>query len=149
MIQHLAAAALLALLPISALAGQTVSVSEAWVRASITALRPGVAYLTLESRTDDRLTGATTPAADEVMIHSSEEADGVSRMVHLPALELHAGEPVVLAPGGVHLMLVGLVAKLEEGTSFPMTLRFEKAPEVTIEVPVLGMAAQGPGEAGQ
>lgn len=147
MIQHFAAAALLALLPVSALADQTVSVSQPWARASIAASRPGVAYLTLESRTGDRLTGATTPAAHEVMIHSSEEVDGVSRMVHLPTLELPAGEPVVLAPGGVHLMLVGLAVKLEEGTSFPMTLRFEEAADVTIEVPVLGMAAQGPGEA--
>ncbi|HET7409704.1 MAG TPA: copper chaperone PCu(A)C [Paracoccaceae bacterium] len=149
MIQPFAAAALLALLPMSALADQTVSVSQPWARASIIASRPGAAYLTLESRTGDRLTGASTPAADELMIHAAEEANGVSRMVHLPALDLPAGEPVTLAPGGMHLMLVGLAAKLEEGASFPMTLRFERAPDLTIKVPVLGIAARGPEDMSQ
>lgn len=146
---RLAAAALALLLPAFAIAEEVVAVTKPWARASITASRPAAAYMTIESRTGDRLTGISTPVADEVVVHGIREENGVNRMIHVPALELPAGKPVTLAPGGMHVMLMGLDAKLVEGESFPMTLRFENAPEVTIAVPVLGIAAQGPGEAGQ
>ena len=46
-------------------------------------------------------------------------------MSHLETLELAPGQAVTLAPGGMHLMLMGLREKLVEGESFPVTLRFE------------------------
>ncbi|MCC6756118.1 MAG: copper chaperone PCu(A)C, partial [Solirubrobacterales bacterium] len=55
---------------------------------------------------------------------------------------------VTFAPGGMHLMLMGLGAGFDEGTHFPLTLTFETAGAVTVEVPVLGVAATGP-EGGQ
>lgn len=134
--------ALAAALPFPAMA--EVSVSAPWARASILASRPGAAYLTLKSDAPDRLTGVESPVAGQVMIHAGDQAGGVSRMAALDALELPAGEPVILAPGGTHLMLMGLEAKLEEGTTFPLTLRFERGGAVTVEVPVLGIAAMGP-----
>ena len=148
MMVRFSAAALALLIPVSALA-ESVLVTQPWARASITASRPAAVYLTLESPAGDRLTGITTPVAEQVVVHATEEENGISRMVHVPALQLPAGEPVTLAPGGAHVMLMGLDAKLVEGESFPMTLRFENAPELTVEVPVLGIAAQGPDEAGR
>ena len=118
MMTRLAAAALTVLLPASSLAEVAVAVTEPWARASITASRPAAAYMTLESRTGDRLTGISTPVADEVMVHAVREENGVNRMVHLPALDLPAGEPVTLAPGGMHVMLIGLSAKLVEARLF-------------------------------
>lgn len=141
-----AALAMLLLLPVAGLAGEAVTVIQPWARASIMASRPGAAYLAIESPADDRLTAVGTPVADEVLIHAVEEENGVRRMVHLPDLDLPAGQPVTLAPGVTHLMLIGLHEKLAEGGSFPMTLRFEHAPDITVEVPVLGIAAQGPQE---
>ena len=127
-----------------------VSISDPWARASILESRPGVAYLTIESAISDRLMQVSTPVAEKVMIHETKTgADGVSQMHHIMALELPAGKEVLLAPGGLHLMLMGIVAKLEEGTSFPMTLEFENAGEVEIEVQVLNAAAMGPNETGQ
>lgn len=147
MISRLTAVGLALLLPAAALS-EEVAVTDPWARASITASRPAAAYMTIESSTGDRLIGISTPVAESVVIHAVREEDGINRMVHLPALDLPAGEPVTLAPGGMHAMLMGLDAKLVEGESFPMTLRFEKALELTIEVPVLGIAAQGPEKAG-
>lgn len=49
----------------------------------------------------------------------------------------------------MHLMLMGLQDKLSEGTTFPMTLSFENAGEITVEVSVLGIAAVGPREAAE
>ena len=141
------AAALLFACPAIALA--EVTVSEPWARASILASRPGAAYLSLTSDTGDRLLSVTTPVAGRVMIHAAEtDANGVSRMVHLEALDLPADQIVALTSGGMHLMLMSLEGKLEEGTRFPLTLTFETAGEITVEVPVLGVAATGP-EGGQ
>ena len=145
--KFIAAAALALLIPISATGEGVVTVSQPWARASVTASRPAAAYLTLESARGDRLTGISTPIANEVTIHAFQEANGVSRMVHLSDLDLPPGEPLTLAPGSMHLMLLDLGAKLEEGDSFPMTLSFETSADIEVEVPVLGIAARGPEDA--
>ena len=132
-----------------ALAEETVRVFDAWARATILASRPGAAYLTIESAAEDRLLGVTTPVAGQVMIHAVEKDGDVSRMKHIETLELPSGERFTLAPGGMHLMLMGLQDKLSEGTAFPMTLSFEKAGEITVDVSVLGIAAEGPREAAE
>lgn len=132
-----------------ALAEESVRVSDAWARATILASRPGAAYLTIESVSEDRLVSITTRVADHVMIHAVEKDGDVSRMKHIETLELPAGERITLAPGGMHLMLMGLQDKLSEGMTFPMTLSFENAGEITVEVFVLGIAAEGPKEAAE
>ncbi len=138
--------AVLALPPVSAMADETVRIVEPWSRATILASRPGAVYLTIESARDDRLLSVESPVADQVTIHTTEFNDDVNRMVHLDALSLPAGERVVLAPGGTHLMLMGLSERLTEGARFPVTLRFDQADEVTVTVPVLGVGADGPEE---
>ncbi|MCR5857416.1 copper chaperone PCu(A)C [Mesorhizobium sp. J428] len=127
-------------------AEESVRVFNAWARASVLASRPGAAYLTIKSASDDTLIGASTPVAERVMIHAIEKDGDVSRMKHIETLELLAGERITLAPGGMHLMLMALQDKLREGTTFPMTLSFEAAGEITVEVSVLGIAAEGPRE---
>jgi len=137
------AAVCTAMFPAAALA--EVSVSDPWARASILASRPGAAYLTMRSDADDQLLSAATPVADHVMIHGSEtDENAVTRMIHLDTVDLEAGQTVRFAPGGMHLMLMGLAGKLDEGASFPLTLTFEHAGVITVEVPVLGVAATGP-----
>lgn len=127
-----------------------ISVTDTWARASILAARPVAAYFTILSTEHDRLIDLSAPIAAKVMIHATEiGADGVSRMRHIEALELPSGQVVTLTPGSMHLMLMGIEAKLEEGTSFPMTLTFEKAGEVTVEFRVLGAAAAGPNVTGE
>lgn len=137
------AAACLAAFPASALAD--VTVTDPWARASILVSRPGAAYLTLLSDMEDRLLSAATPVAGHVMIHAAEtDANGVTRMIHLDTLDVPAEQAVRFAPGGMHLMLMGLADKLDEGAEFPLTLTFERAGTITVTVPVLGVAATGP-----
>ncbi len=114
------------------LAEESVRVSDAWARASVLASRPVASYLTIESAVEDRLLGVTTPVAGHVMIHAVEKDGDVSRMKHIETLEVPTGERITLAPGGMHLMLMGLQDKLSEGTTFPMTLSFENAGEITV-----------------
>lgn len=132
--------------PFSAVAEDAIRIIEPWARASVLASRPGAAYLAIESASDDRLLSIESPVADRIMIHVTETNDGVNRMVHLDMLDLPAGKSVVLAPGGTHLMLIGLKERLIEGAQVAVTLQFERAGEVTITVPVLAIGSRGPKE---
>ena len=93
----------------------------------------------------DRLTSASTPAAARVEIHTmAVDAQGVMRMREIDALALAPKSSLQMRPGaGLHLMLVGLKAPLKEGARFPMSLQFERAGKVEVEVVVEAPKAQG------
>lgn len=133
------------------LACETVTVGDmtiehAWSRATIGADRPGVFYveITNNGSADDALAGIATPAARMPMLHETVVADGVASMPHAMSIPVLAGQTVKLAPGGYHGMLTGLTEGLKEGGSFPVTLTFQNAGEVMVEVEVLSMRAEGP-----
>ena len=66
----------------------------------------GVAYGSIVSRKDDAVIAVSSAQAEAVEIHATETADGMSRMVRIERLELPAGEPVTLSPGGLHIMVI-------------------------------------------
>lgn len=130
-----------------------VTVWRAWSKVTIGADRPGVLYvgITNKGNTDDALVGVATPVASLPMLHETVVTYGVASMPHAMKVPIPAGASVVLAPGGYHGMLMGLTAALKDGDRFPATLTFEKAGDVTINVEVLPLRAEGPdcGDAGQ
>jgi len=71
---------------------------------------------------------------------------GMMTMRMVEDLEIPAGGSVTLAPSGTHVMLMGLKAALQKGTTFPATLRFEKAGEVAVQVMVQGIADLAPAD---
>jgi len=131
-------------------AADSVKITQPWARATVLSSRPAAAYVTLESAQGDRLVAADTPVADRVMIHAiTTDNKDVKRMTPLDGLDLPAGKPVMLAPGGTHLMLMGLSDKLSEGTQIPVTLSFQSAGKLRVMFPVLGLASDGPAEDGK
>jgi copper(I)-binding protein len=97
----------------------------------------GGAYMTIRSRDGDVLLSATTPVAGRVEMHVTEPHDGMMSMRPLTEAEVKPGAEFVFAPGAAHFMLIDLRAPLEAGTTFPITLQFEKAGNVTTNVRVL------------
>jgi copper(I)-binding protein len=82
----------------------------------------------------DTLVGIEVGFAAKGMLHTTEfSADGVARMKHVEALEIPAGDTVVLEPGGYHIMLMGLTQPLNVGDMMPATLIFERGGRVEIE----------------
>jgi hypothetical protein len=127
------------------------TIHQPWARASLGNAPNSAAYMTLETMgaTPDRLIGGSTPVAQRVELHTHVMEVGVAKMRPVEAIEVAPGAPTVLEPGGLHLMLSGLTRKLDAGTTVPLTLVFEHAGEVTLEVPVEGvMAGTGPGHDG-
>src|ERR1700743_3441826 len=84
--------------------------------------------------------GAMSPAADMVQVHEMKMDGDVMRMRELDhGLEIPAGATVTLAPGGYHLMMVGLKGPLKQGTTAPLTLVFEKAGSIDVELAIDSM----------
>ena len=85
------------------------------------------------------MTTDTAMSSDTAMGSDTTMAGGEGEMMMRPVafIELPAGVAVELKPGGYHIMLLNLVEPLEVGTSFELTLVFEHAGQITIDVPVL------------
>lgn len=142
-------------LSLSACSGQ-LSIEDPWTRP---ALIDGnsAAYMVIVNNTesDEILLGALTTAAEAVELHdvvmmdvsemegeetqdSGEMADSntAMQMVKQEFVQIHAGEAVTFEPGGLHVMLIGMQENLIDGDSITLTLIFQNAGEVVIEVPV-------------
>ena len=128
-------------------AADGIQVTEPWARATGKTARSAVAYLSVENTGDaaDTLVAASTPAAGRVALHTHIKDGDVMRMRAVQSIEVGPRSKVRLQPGGLHLMLTELKGPLAEGSHFPLTLRFEKAGEVTVEVAVQGAGSMGKG----
>jgi copper(I)-binding protein len=123
-------------------------IDHAWTRATPRGADVGIGYLTIENKgvTPDKLTGASTPAAAQAQLHEMSMDNGVMKMRPVESgLLIPPGQSVPLAPGGRHLMLMGLNGPLKEGGKMPLTLQFEKAGTVEVTLDVQAVGAQQPG----
>ncbi len=125
-----------------------VEAQGAWARATPPHASTGAIYLTLTSPTGDRLTGASSPDSSKAGVHDMRMDGNVMRMRPVEGgLDLPAGKPVTLAPGGYHIMLEDLKAPLTPGQAVPVHLTFQKAPPLDIEAQVQAIGAPGPNAA--
>jgi len=129
-------AALVAGCAFLALAQAEVTVTEPWVRGTVSGQKASGAFMGLKSSSDVRLVGASSPAAKVVEIHEMSTSDGVMRMRAIEGLPLPAGKSVELKPGGYHVMLIDLVKPLVPGEQVPISLTFLAADgrKSTVEV---------------
>jgi copper(I)-binding protein len=106
------------------------------------------AYLTITSQEPIALVGVATPAAEIAEVHEMKMDGDIMRMRMAQRIQIKAGEPLELKPGGYHVMLMALTAPLEAGQEIELSLQFEKADGSKIEMPVKAVAAQNAGGAG-
>ncbi len=117
-----------------------VSAHDAYARATPPGARTGAVYLTLRGGAgEDRLIGVESPRAERAELHATlTTPEGVMRMERLAeGLALPAGGTAILAPGGAHVMLIGLTGPLEAGGEAPLTLIFESGARLEVEAPIL------------
>jgi copper(I)-binding protein len=122
-------------------------VNNAWAGATPGKAENGVAFLTIQSPTADRLVSASSPVAKKAELHTMSMQGMVMKMRPISGVDIPADQPVSLKPGGEHIMLMGLNQPLREGQSFPLTLDFEKAGPRAVTVTVEKAGAKGPGPA--
>lgn len=123
---------------------RNIEITGPWARATPPVAKMGAAYLEIRVQAADTLVSASSPVAERVEIHATVDNNGVLQMRPLSSIPIAPGKPAQLAPGGTHIMLVGLKSPLATGTRFPLTLKFTNAGEVTVQVSVLKDAPATP-----
>jgi periplasmic copper chaperone A len=128
-----------------------IAVEGPWARATPAGARTGAVYMTLANKTNasDRLTAASSDVAAKVQIHEMSVVNGIMKMRQLTdGLGIPAGGSVTLKPGGYHVMLIGLKKPLIVGETFPLTLTFQKAGNISVTVQVKAMGAMQDNKSG-
>ncbi len=123
-----------------------VMVADPYARATPPNAKVGGAYMTLMNHGPaTRLTGASSAVAETVQIHNHTMDDsGVMRMRRVEGgIPLGKHETVTFAPGGLHVMLMGLTGPLREGETVDVRLEFEDGSTLDMTVPVKSISASG------
>ncbi len=128
-----------------------IEITGAWARNSPAMATMGAAYMTIMSTNGDRLLAASVDSAiaaaaevhevvpaegSDTSMSTGDMGSGEMVMREVEAIDVPAGEMVMLMPGGYHIMLIDLVAPLELGQTFDVVLTFETAGDVTVPVEV-------------
>lgn len=124
-------------------------ISTPWTRATVKSAKVGGGFITIKNNgaDDDQLVSGSANFTDRVELHEMKLVDDVMRMRPLAGgITIPAGGEVTLKPGGQHLMFLGLKEPLKEGAKVPVSLRFEKAGEVSISFKIKGLAAKSADE---
>ncbi len=124
--------------PLTALAQPTLSVDDAWVRAAPPAAQVLSGYFTVrnDARAPIALTRVESPNFARVEIHRSSIVDGVARMEAVDSIAVPARGEVVLAPGGLHLMLMEPLGAMSLGTTVYFVLTFDNGWTLEVTAPV-------------
>jgi copper(I)-binding protein len=123
----------------SVVAGE-LEISGGWARAMLPSQPAGAGYVTITNNGTeaDRLLSIISPAAGKVELHTMEITGDV--MVMRPVeggLDVKPGETAKLEPGGMHLMFMDVAENFSEGDVVRITLTFEKAGQVEVDLPVM------------
>jgi len=126
--------------PAAAATAATLEAVQPWSRPAA-AGTTGAGYLTLVNHGKaDALIGAETPLAQRVEMHASTMASGVMSMAQETRVPLAASGAVAFAPGGRHLMFIGLKRALRVGDHVPATLNFASGEKLKVDF-VVGTGA--------
>lgn len=119
----------LLLFPSLSFAQSPVTVDAAWSVPPVKGMQVGVAYITLTNHSDApvTLTAISGDVSNSIELHTHIMDKDIMKMRKLDSLAIKPHETVTFAPGGLHLMLIGLKRELAVGDSFPVTLHFGEA----------------------
>lgn len=121
-----------------------------WMRATPKGASVASGYMTITNRGNepDRLLSIESDIATSVEVHEMSTSGEVMKMRPLEKpLEIEPGGVVELKPSGYHLMFSHLKQGVNAGDKVRVTMVFEKAGKIEIELPAAGIAAKGPSEA--
>ena len=118
-----------------------ITVMDPWARGTP---RSAGAFMTIHNMgAADELVGAKADIAKKTQGHQTVSEDGIMKMKHIHGMPVPANGMAMLKPGSYHVMMMGLNKPLKPGQTFPLTLVFKQAGEVTIQVDIMKMGATG------
>jgi periplasmic copper chaperone A len=126
----------------------SIEITTPWTRATPPSARTGGGFMTITNKgtVADRLVSARSNASDKVEVHEMQMDGNVMRMRELAkGLEIPPGATVMLKPGSYHIMFMELKTPFAKDAKVPMTLVFEKAGSIDIQLDVQAMGAMPQG----
>lgn len=131
----------LCLLCLPAAPGHALEIGEGRVRGLPPGQTTTAAFFVLhhDGAADWVLTGAETPVAERVEIHRHLHREGMMSMRQVDRVVVPAGGRFEFAPGGHHLMLIGLKRALRDGETVTLTLHGGDGESVSAELPVVSV----------
>lgn len=117
-----------------------ISISNAWVKPTVPGQPVAGGYMTLVSDKDIDILEVSSPVAGKAEIHSMSMENNIMRMKKLERLQLKAGKPVELKPGGFHIMLMELKHQIKEGETVPISFVSQDGTSKKSTVTVKAMA---------
>lgn len=117
-----------------------IEIKDAYARAAMPNAKAGAAFMEIVNTgpEDDRLVAAASDISMKVELHTHVDAgNGVMQMIEVEeGFPVPAGETHALARGGDHVMFMGLKGPMNDGDVVTVTLTFEKAGDMVVDIPV-------------
>jgi copper(I)-binding protein len=119
-------------------ASADVQVKEGYLRAVPPGQMMSAAFMELTNNTDKDITivGGASPSVKAIEVHNHTKVDGVMKMRRIPSLVIESGKSVILKPGGLHIMFIGLKDMLKDGNDFSFDLTFENGETQSLTLPI-------------
>lgn len=118
----------------------SIMIKDAYVRTAMKGAKSGAAFMQImnHSDTDDRLVSVASEVAKKVELHTHMDmGEGVMKMMHVEeGFVIPAGGMHGLSRGGDHVMFMGLTKDMIQGESVEVTLTFEQAGNMVVQIPV-------------
>lgn len=115
----------------------SIRVENAYTRATVPGQQVAGGFMKIENKgAADQLISASSPVSGEVQLHEMTMDGNVMKMRQVKEVVVPAGATVELKPGGLHLMFMNIKAPLTAGDTVPVKLKFAKAGEVEVRMPV-------------
>ena len=105
------------------------------LRATVGSMPSSAAYIEISNHgaKSDRLIAVESDLARKTELHSMTMTDGVMNMRAVDGgIDIPAGARIQLAPGGYHVMLIGLNSPLNIDQTYAITLVFQSAGKITV-----------------
>jgi copper(I)-binding protein len=121
-----------------------IKIENAYTRSTVPGQQVAGGFMKIENKgIADQLVSVSSPAAGEVQLHEMAMEGSVMKMRQVQDITVPAGGSVELKPGGLHLMFMNIKAPLTAGETIPVKLKFAKAGEVEMKMPVNAMGNSG------
>jgi hypothetical protein len=120
-------------------AGGAVSLSNAYAFPTLSGTTNGAAFLTFKNMGDTpvKITGVASDVAETVELHNHKHGDdGVMSMIRMDTIDVPPFATMKFAPGGLHIMLIGIKEPLVKDAKFKVTLTLDDGRELPFDVTV-------------
>jgi copper(I)-binding protein len=109
-------------------------ITDPWIRASVPGQTNGAAYLEIKNTNPQpaAIVAAASDRAPRIELHSVSREGGMARMREVEKIDIPANGTVKLAPGGFHIMFIGLTQPFKDGETVSIQLTLNNGQSVVV-----------------